>query len=192
MPQPNPWSSRWQTRTKNQDRRRPQHQPEVKATPDFISEDDLNSFDGFLRYQAIDPATATSDVLAQFREVFDEAQAIRAATQPIGEIFKPTAGEHRYAVALREGSELWLASVVKRNRSGVFAFWIRPGFLPHASYHTDGTFHFKTDDSKRKPLRPAPKRQRLTQAFKGCEHMGMLAGYGPKDCRSRLQFFLVF
>jgi hypothetical protein len=98
----------------------------------------------------------------------------------VGEIFKPTAGEHRYAVALREGSELWLASVVKRNRSGVFAFWIRPGFLPHASYHTDGTFHFKTDDSKRKPLRPALKRQRLTQAFKGYEHMGMLAGYGPK------------
>jgi hypothetical protein len=41
---------------------------------DFISEDDLNTFEGWLKYQAIDLATLTPDELKQWREVFEEGQ----------------------------------------------------------------------------------------------------------------------
>jgi hypothetical protein len=34
---------------------------------DFISENDLNTFDGYLRLQAIDPSTAGLEVLAMYR-----------------------------------------------------------------------------------------------------------------------------
>ena len=69
---------------------------------DFISEDDLNTFDGYLRLQAVDPSTAGPDVLAMYRQFFDEAMAIRATTPKLGAMkFKPVAGECRYAVAVR-------------------------------------------------------------------------------------------
>jgi len=35
----------------------------------FNSEDDLNTFEGYLRYQAIDPTTASQEVLGGFRKV---------------------------------------------------------------------------------------------------------------------------
>jgi hypothetical protein len=40
---------------------------------DFISEDDLNTFEGWLKYQAVNPATLTPDELQQWRSYFDEA-----------------------------------------------------------------------------------------------------------------------
>ena len=63
---------------------------------DSISEDDLNTFEGYLRLQAIDPSTAGLDVLAMYRQSFDEAMAIRATTPKLGAMkFKPVAGECR-------------------------------------------------------------------------------------------------
>ncbi len=50
---------------------------------DFISEDDLDTFEGYLRYQAIDPTTATPEVLASFRETFEEAQKAKATTRSL-------------------------------------------------------------------------------------------------------------
>jgi hypothetical protein len=47
---------------------------------------------------------------------------------------------------------------------------------PHASYHRDGTFHSKSFNHKMS----SSKRQPLTEAFKGCEPLGMNAGHGPK------------
>jgi hypothetical protein len=38
---------------------------------EFISEDDLNTFEGWLRYQAIDAATTPPDELAMWRGHFD-------------------------------------------------------------------------------------------------------------------------
>jgi hypothetical protein len=37
---------------------------------DFISEDDLSTFEGWLRYQGIDAATTTPDELADWRDMF--------------------------------------------------------------------------------------------------------------------------
>jgi hypothetical protein len=40
---------------------------------DFIREDDLRTFEGFLKYQAIDPAILTQDELAMYRGYFEES-----------------------------------------------------------------------------------------------------------------------
>ena len=37
---------------------------------EFISEDDLDTFEGWLRCQAIDAATAPPEVLAMWRSIF--------------------------------------------------------------------------------------------------------------------------
>ena len=55
-------------------------------------------------------------------------------------------GEHRYAVAIREGSELWLTLWVRRSPKGEFFVMVPRadrGWDPHNSYHLDGTFHGK-------------------------------------------------
>jgi hypothetical protein len=154
--------------------------PKPSEPQDFISEDDLNTFEGYLRYQAIDPTTASQEVLAQFREVFEEAQKAKAATPKLGRMklrdVRP--GEYRYAVVVRDGSDLLLTMWIRRDPKGdVYALMPRSRGNPHASYHRDGTFHHKSDGhqmavSKRKPLTGG--------GFKGCEHFGMFAGHGPK------------
>jgi hypothetical protein len=154
----------------------------TNVTPsDFISEDDLNTFEGYLRLQAVDPMTAGPDELAMFRQFFDEAMATKSAIQKLGEMkFKAIPGELRYAVAVREGDDLWLTIWVKRDRKGdVYVLIPRNdgGWNPHTSYHRDGTFHAKSFDHKMSSL----KKQPLTQDFKGCEHLGMFAGHGPKS-----------
>jgi hypothetical protein len=147
---------------------------------DFISEDDLNTFDGYLRYQGIDPKTAAPEVLEQFRAVFEEAKAKRAATPPMGEIFKPTGakqGEFKIAVAVRDGEQLLQTMTVRRDHKGdVYVIYPRQEGNPHTSYHACGTFHHKSDNH----AMMSQKRQPLTDTFKGCEHMGMFAGHEPK------------
>jgi hypothetical protein len=73
----------------------------------FISEDDLSTFEGWLEgIQGIDPTTASPDVLAAWRDIYDEMR--KNPTPKVGLMdFKPLApGEHRYAVAIRDGSGL--------------------------------------------------------------------------------------
>lgn len=72
---------------------------------DFISEDDLSTFEGFLKYQAVDPATLTSDELAMWRSFFDDAAQRRESSPKVGlmKLRPAEAGEQRYGVALRDG-----------------------------------------------------------------------------------------
>ena len=51
---------------------------------DFISEDDLLTFEGFLKYQAVDPTVLTPDELAMWRSCFDEAAQGREAARRLG------------------------------------------------------------------------------------------------------------
>ena len=44
---------------------------------EFISEDDLRTFEGFLKYQAVDPAALTPDELTMWRGYFEEATRLR-------------------------------------------------------------------------------------------------------------------
>ena len=102
-----------------------------------MGEDVLCTLDGWLRYQGIDPATAPPDELAEWQKLFAE---IRKKPSPKVGLMKlrPIPGEYRYAVAIREGSNLWLTLWVRRSPKPEF-FVMQPrsdrGWDPHVSYH---------------------------------------------------------
>lgn len=148
---------------------------------EFISEDDLKTFEGWLRYQAIDVATTAPEELVEWRRLFDDATA-RSATRPRVGLMKlqQVPGEHRYAVAVREDSGLWLTLWVRRSRKGEFFVMLPRGdqdWDPHTSYHLDGTLHMKSYDHKLL----SQKHQPLTGVFRGSEHLGVYWGHGPKS-----------
>ena len=69
----------------------------------FISEDDLVTFEGWLRYHGFDAATLVPE-LADWRDIFDKARKDSLATPKVGLMKLPRIpGEYRYAVAVREG-----------------------------------------------------------------------------------------
>jgi hypothetical protein len=145
---------------------------------DFISEDDLNTFEGWLNYQAVDPATLTPDELNQWRESFEEGQKNKDPQMGLLKL-KARPGERLYGVAVRDSDNLWLVLWIRRNRNGEFFVMVpraKSGWDPHNSYHRDGTFHSKSFDRKLS----VQKRQPLTGKFHGTEHLGAFVGYGPK------------
>ncbi|HZL89218.1 MAG TPA: hypothetical protein VFB96_12635 [Pirellulaceae bacterium] len=149
---------------------------------DFISEDDLETFEGWLRYQAVDAALTTPEELGSLRHCFEEAKQRSSATPKVGLMkLRPVPGEYRYAVAFRDGCDLWLTLWVRRSRKGEFFIMVPrgdKGWDPHTSYHLDGTLHMKSHN--RKALTPQ-KRQPLTGAFRGSEDLGIYAGHAPKS-----------
>jgi hypothetical protein len=116
----------------------------------MLGEDDLYTFDGWLRYQGIDPVIAPPDELAEWQKLFAE---IRKRPNPKVGLMKlrPIPGEYRYAVAIREAASLWLTLWLRRSPKREF-FVMQPrsdrGWDPHVSYHFNG---------KLQPQRPAPK-----------------------------------
>jgi hypothetical protein len=144
---------------------------------DFISEDEIETFEGWLKYQAVDASTLEPDQLEMWRSMHDEFKP----STPVGLMkFKPLVpDEYRYAIALRDGRDLWLTMWVRRSpRGDVYVFMPRSetAWDAHTSYHRDGTLHSKSFGRalSRKQLQP------LTAAFKGTVHLGMHAGHGPK------------
>jgi hypothetical protein len=96
-------------------------------------------------------------------------------------------GEHRYAVAIRHGSELRLTLWVRRSRKGeFFVIMPRPApWDPHTSYHCDGTIHMKDHgmvafSHTRKHDRKLRKLQRLDGPFRGVEHLGHYYGHSKR------------
>lgn len=149
---------------------------------EFISEDDLRTFEGWLRYQTVDAATTAPEELARWRRISEDARE-RCATRPKVGLMKlqPVPGEHRYAVAVQEGADLWLTLWVRRSRKGEFFIMLPVGdqdWDPHTSYHLDGTLHMKSHG--RKVLSPQ-QRQPLTGVFRGSEDLGGYFGHSPKS-----------
>jgi hypothetical protein len=148
---------------------------------EFISEDDLQTFEGWMKFQGVDAPTAP-EALEMWKGAFDEARKRSSDTPKVGLMkLRPLSGEHRYAVAVREGSDLWLALWVLRWRKGEFFVLIPRGdrdWDVHASYHLDGTRHLKSFDHK---VLPATKCQPLTGTFRGGESLVAFSGYGPKS-----------
>lgn len=147
---------------------------------EFISEDELKTFDGWLRYQAVDASTLAEKELAEWRSAFEDAKRRSAAAPKVGLMkLQPVPGEHRYAVAVREGGDLWLTLWVRRSRKGEF-FVLHPmgdrDWNPHTSYHLDGTLHMKSHGRK---VLPPKKSQPLTGPFSGSVDLGMRFGYSP-------------
>lgn len=148
---------------------------------EFISEDDLATFDGWLKSQAVDPAMITSDELILWRSYYDEARTLSLATPKVGLINRRASlSECLYAVAVRENSDLWLALWIRRSRKGEF-FVILPTsdreWDPHTSYHLDGTIHNK---SFRQKFPRRRQEQPLTGTFKGAVNLGTYGGFAPK------------
>jgi hypothetical protein len=149
---------------------------------DFISEDDLHTFDGWLKYQAVDPTNLTPDEMALWRSMFDEMAVRRAKNRKVGRMkLRRASNEYRYAVAVREGDALWLVFWIRRSRRGEFFFFQPRGeqdWNPHTSYHLDGTLHVKSHDKKTLPAR---QRQPLTEPFHGVEPIGSFMGHGLRS-----------
>jgi hypothetical protein len=149
---------------------------------EFIREDDLQTFEGWLRYQAIDAGTTAPEELAVWRRLFEDARE-RCATRPKVGLMKlqRAPGQHLYAVAAREGSDLWLTLWVRRSPKGEIFIMLPRGdrdWAPHTSYHRDGSLHMKSYDRK---VLPPQKRQPLTGPFRGSEHLGVYYGHTPKS-----------
>ncbi len=147
---------------------------------DFISEHDLENFDVWLKYQGVEATSLTAGDLVTWRGLFDDVRARAAAIPKVGLMkLRPISGEYRYAVAVREGADLWLTLWVKRSKKGEFFVMIPRGdgeSDPHTSYHLDGTLHMKSYGM----VGISKKRQPLTGAFRGNEGLGVYAGHGPK------------
>jgi hypothetical protein len=149
--------------------------------PDFISEDDLETFEGWLRYQGFTATMLAPDELAEWRDTFDKVRKDSSASPKVGlmKLSPPAPGEHRYAVAVREGSDRWLTLWVRRSRKGEFFVMLPrndPGWDVHTSYHLDGTRHMKTFGQKTM----TDKLQPLTGTFRGTANLGANMGHAPK------------
>jgi hypothetical protein len=114
----------------------------------FISEDDLDSFEIWLKYQRVNPTNP--DELAEWRASFEEEKASKSAKVGLMKLeSRPMApGEYRYGVAVRdEDANLWLTLWVRRSPKPDY-FIMMPrgdrGWNPHTSYHVDGRLHSKS------------------------------------------------
>ena len=149
--------------------------------PDFIGEEDALTFEGWLTFQGVDGAALTPDELATWHDEFDEAMERRRLSPKVGRMNLRLPGEYRYAVALRDGEDLWLTLWIKRSAKGDF-YIFQPRadgeWNPHTSYHHNGRVHSKSYDHV---ALPRQQRQPLTGGtFRGCEHLGTFGGHAPK------------
>ncbi len=150
---------------------------------EFISEDDLDTFDGWMRVQGFPDITGMApDTLGTWLCLYDEVRNRNSLAPKLGLMkLKPlVSGEYRYAVAVQESSGLLLVLWVRRSPKGeLFVMTPRPdqGWNAHTSYHRDGTIHMKhCGHTARSPQ----KRQPITAAFQGTEHLGVYYGHTPK------------
>jgi hypothetical protein len=147
---------------------------------DFI-EDELNTFEGWLRYQHFSLTEMSPDELVTLRRLFDDTMREKANRRPMGRMkLKPLApGELRYAVAVREADGLWLVLWIRRSPEPAVFIMHPTGESErdvHTSYHRNGTLHMKSFD--RIAIR-SYKRQPLTASFQGTEHLGAESGFAP-------------
>ena len=144
---------------------------------EFLSEDDLLTFEGWLEFKGLNPITAKPEELANEKRTFDEMRAKPNAKVGLMELGPPKPGEHLYAVAVREGADLWLTLWVTRSPKGEF-FVMSPranvaGWDPHASYHRNGRYHLKSNGR----VVCWAERQPLSGVFKGAETLGAFGGH---------------
>lgn len=146
---------------------------------DFVSEEDLQTFEGWMRFQAVDPAALTESQLATWLELFEDSRACADAAPKVGLMkLKPMqAGERRFAVAIRNAAELSLTLWVRRSKKGEFFVMIPRGdkeWDPHTSYHGDGVVHGKSYGEKFEWKIERPP----AGEFYGVVNLGAYAGHG--------------
>lgn len=144
-----------------------------------VSEDDLKTFDGWMRFQNVDPAALTPEQLDTWRELFEQSRAIADATPKLGlmKLRPMQPGERRYAVAISNATELSLTLWVRRSTKSEFFVMVPRGdraWDPHVSYHLDGAVHVKSYSMKSEWKQEQP----LTGPFHGVVNLGAHAGHG--------------
>lgn len=138
---------------------------------EFISEDDLQTFEEWLTYQAIDTSMMTTEELATWRGCFEETRKQRARSQVGLMNLKTVPGENKYAVAVREGADLFLVLWVRRNHKGEH-FVLKPLSDTQLDLQSrnrrDGTLHHKIVKQKILPAQ-------TSQSFP------VMNGFTPKE-----------
>ena len=152
-------------------------QPGVRLRREFISEDETQTFEGWLRLQAIDPAAMSPELLERARADFDASKKASSTLPALGRIKLPSG--RNYAVAVRDGGTLWLTLFVRRSPKGEYFVMLprrdRKADI-HASYHLDGARHVKSDGRKMVAMKGQP----LMGTFRGVENLVAFMGHGPK------------
>jgi hypothetical protein len=109
----------WRTGVGRYRRQSTRRKSRTKNMRKIVTEDDCNTFEGWLEnIQGIDPTTAAPDVLADWRDLYAELTKNPAPKVGLMKLKLLMPGEHRYAVAIREGSDLWLTFSVRRAPKG--------------------------------------------------------------------------
>jgi hypothetical protein len=91
--------------------------------------------------------------------------------------------EALYAVAVKDGADLFLFCRVRRNKKGELFVAIPrygvPGWGPHSSYHANGRYHVKTHNRAHHPR----CLQKPDANFKGIENLATLgiAAHEPRE-----------
>jgi hypothetical protein len=151
-----------------------------RQTPvEYITEDDLDTYEGWLKYQAFDLSTLSDEEAAAVRKLFDEAVSRRMTARKVGRMKLRDPGESTYAIAIRDGADLWLALWIKRSTTSEYVIFhptTDGNWNPHSSLHKDGTFHMKSHNR----VMLEPRRNQPPSAVKGTEHLGAYSGFGPK------------
>ena len=66
----------------------------------FISEDNVQTFQGWLKYQGIEAGALSPQDIEMWRSIFDDVEKGRLARTKVGMMkLRANPGEHRYAVA---------------------------------------------------------------------------------------------
>lgn len=134
------------------------------------------TFQGWLEAQRIDLVGQPDETIASLRRAFERVLLDTAAARQSVMFSEPCpASEHRYAIALEDGSDLRLVLVIRRSAKGEY-FIVYPRDResdPHASYHLKGDYHQK---SYKRKFGKGAKRQPLGPGFTGREHLGSFGG----------------
>ena len=153
----------------------------AKKPQEFVSEEELPSFEEWIQIQTFDRLRSTQEELATLSRLYDQMVGQALATPKFGRMnLRPKAGEYRYAVVAKEAGELWILLWVRRSpRGDVYVLTPRgeEGWNPHVSYHADGRFHASSYDHRF----PGAMRQPPGAGFQGHEHLGVQYG-----CAARL------
>jgi hypothetical protein len=143
----------------------------ISEMNEFISEDNLQTFEEWLKYQALDTSMMTTEELATWRVCFEETRKQRSSSKVGLMNLKTVPGENKYAVAVREGTDLFLVLWVRRNQKGEY-FVLKPvsdtQLDLQSRYHRDGTLHHKIVKQKGLPAQKSPS-------------FPIMNGFTPKD-----------
>jgi hypothetical protein len=137
------------------------------------------TFEAWLKSQQIDLSGQPGETIASLRRAFEKILLDVAVARQSVMFSEPCpVGEHRYAIALEDGSDLRLVLIVRRSAKGEY-FIVYPRDResdPHASYHLKGDYHQKSYGRK---FGKGAKRHPLGPGFKGREHLGSFGGLSP-------------